>query len=89
MPGLPPDWQRAVSAPFVVHERYGTRCTTVVLIDREGRTVMHERRFDSRGDETGSSRLEFGGDEVARRMPSGPAAARAVHDAPPLASSAE
>jgi uncharacterized protein with NRDE domain len=62
MPGLPPDWRRALSAPFVVHERYGTRCTTVVLIDTEGRTLMHERRFDSKGDETGSSRLEFGAD---------------------------
>jgi len=88
MPGLPPDWQRAVSAPFVVHERYGTRCTTVVLIDREGRSVMHERRFDANGDETGVSRLEFGGDLTARATTSRPAA-RTPHGVPPFASSPE
>jgi uncharacterized protein with NRDE domain len=88
MPGLPQDWQRAVSAPFVVHERYGTRCTTVVLIDREGCSVMHERRFDANGDETGVSRLEFGGDPAARAATSRPAA-RTPQGAPPFASSPE
>jgi uncharacterized protein with NRDE domain len=88
MPGLPPDWQRAVSAPFVVHERYGTRCTTVVLIDREGHTVMHERRFDSKGDETGSSRLEFGGHQATGAVPSEAADVRLQHGSS-LASHAE
>jgi uncharacterized protein with NRDE domain len=89
MPGLPPDWQRAVSAPFVVHERYGTRCTTVVLIDREGRAVIQERRFDSNGNETGSSRLEFGGHEAPGVAQTGSAAVRATHYAATLASPAE
>jgi len=57
--GLPEDWERALSAPFVVHERYGTRCSTVVLVDRAGRTIVQERRFDPRGGESGSSRFEF------------------------------
>jgi len=88
MPGLPRDWQRAVSAPFVVHERYGTRCTTVVLIDREGCSVMHERRFDVHGNETGVSRLEFGGDPATGATTSRPAA-RTPHGASPFASSPE
>jgi hypothetical protein len=50
---------------------------------------MHERRFDSKGDETGSSRLEFGGHPATASAPSGPAGMRAPHDAPSLASSAE
>jgi uncharacterized protein with NRDE domain len=58
-PDLPADWRRAISAPFVVHERYGTRCTTVVLVDHGGRTVLHERRFDAAGAQTGVSRIEF------------------------------
>jgi uncharacterized protein with NRDE domain len=56
---LPPDWQRAVSAPFVVHERYGTRCTTLVLVEHGQRTTLHERRFDAAGVQTGASRVEF------------------------------
>jgi uncharacterized protein with NRDE domain len=57
--GLPADWERALSAPFVVHEHYGTRCATVVLVENGGRTIVHERRFDARGGETGRSRFEF------------------------------
>ena len=63
--GLPEDWERAVSAPFVVHERYGTRCSTVVLVDRRGRTIVHERRFDRSGAQTGASRFSFATDFIA------------------------
>ncbi len=44
-----PSWERALSAPFVRHERYGTRCSTVVLVGHDGRTIVRERRFDSAG----------------------------------------
>ena len=57
--GLPPDWERALSAPFVVHGRYGTRCSTVLLVERHGRATMLERRFDASGTQTGASRWEF------------------------------
>lgn len=62
--GLPLDWERVVSAPFIVHERYGTRCSTVLLVERTGRTVLQERRFDASGVQTGSSRFEFTSAEV-------------------------
>ncbi|MFO7304452.1 MAG: NRDE family protein [Gammaproteobacteria bacterium] len=62
--GLPLDWERVVSAPFILHERYGTRCSTVVLVERTGRTVVQERRFDPAGVQTGSSRFEFTSAEV-------------------------
>ena len=58
--GLPPDLERALSAPFVCHERYGTRCSTVVLVEHGGRTLVLERRFDATGAQTGATRLEFG-----------------------------
>jgi uncharacterized protein with NRDE domain len=57
--GLPGDWERAVSAPFVIHEQYGTRCSTVVLVAHDGRTVVQERRFDPHGVQSGVSRFEF------------------------------
>ncbi|MDY0065389.1 MAG: NRDE family protein [Steroidobacteraceae bacterium] len=57
--GLPPDWERVVSAPFIVDPRYGTRCSSVLLIERNGRTLLHERRFDPQGVQIGASRFEF------------------------------
>jgi uncharacterized protein with NRDE domain len=57
--GLPAEWERALSAPFVVHERYGTRCSTLLLVERSGRTVVHERRFDRAGVQTGTTRIEY------------------------------
>jgi uncharacterized protein with NRDE domain len=56
---LPPEWERALSSPFVLHERYGTRCSTVLLVEHGGRTTMLERRFDERGATTGASRFAF------------------------------
>jgi uncharacterized protein with NRDE domain len=57
--GLPADWERAVSAPFILHGRYGTRCSSVLLVERNGRTILHERRFDSGGVQSGTTRFEF------------------------------
>jgi len=57
--GLPEELERALSAPFVRHDHYGTRCSTLVRVEHGGRTVVHERRFDARGVESGSSRFEF------------------------------
>ncbi len=57
--GLPPDLERALSAPFVRHERYGTRCSTVVLVEHGGGSIVLERRFDATGAQTGATRLEF------------------------------
>jgi len=57
--GLPLEWERTVSAPFVVNDRYGTRSSNVWLIERTGRTIFHERRFDPNGIQSGASRFEF------------------------------
>lgn len=57
--GLPLEWERVVSAPFIVNERYGTRSSLVLMVERTGRTILHERRFDQEGLQTGTSRFEF------------------------------
>ena len=57
--GLPSDWERIVSAPFIMNERYGTRCSSVLLVERNGRTILNERRFDNLGVQTGATRFEF------------------------------
>jgi uncharacterized protein with NRDE domain len=61
--GLPMDMERAISAPFVLHPRYGTRCSTVLLAGHDGRVVTTERRFDAAGRLTGATRIEFATDE--------------------------
>ncbi len=55
LPGGPPQWERALSAPFVEHPQYGTRCSTVVLIDSSGSLLFAERRFDRHGRCAGES----------------------------------
>jgi uncharacterized protein with NRDE domain len=53
--GLPPEWAEILSAPFVVHPLFGTRCSTLVMIGRDGSLEVQERRFDAGGATTGQS----------------------------------
>ena len=54
--GLSPEWEKVLSAPFVLNPDYGTRCSTVVLIEAAGAATLAERRFDPNGNVTGNSR---------------------------------
>ena len=53
--GLPREWQRALSAPFVLHPQYGTRCSTVLLLAPDGALDLIERRFDAHGNVAGET----------------------------------
>ncbi|MEO6214623.1 MAG: NRDE family protein [Sphingomonas sp.] len=44
---------------FIRDPVYGTRCSTVVAIDVDGRSVVLERRFSAEGVETGRTKLSF------------------------------
>ena len=57
--GLPPEWARALSAPFVLHPGYGTRSSTVVLQEGGGALFLAERRFDPAGAPSGESEFEL------------------------------
>ena len=81
--GLPEDWERAVSAPFVVHERYGTRCSTVVLAGHDGRTAVFEWRFDAAGTQSGASRFGFAVDDPVTRAGAGGGRAATIAMAQP------
>jgi uncharacterized protein with NRDE domain len=63
--GLSPEWERILSAPFVLHPDYGTRCSTVLLLERSGAFVLIERRFDRRGVLSGESSWELAAAEWA------------------------
>ncbi|MCB0278392.1 MAG: NRDE family protein [Calditrichaeota bacterium] len=43
--GVPLKWERLLSAIFISAENYGTRCSTVVLIDTENNVQFYERSF--------------------------------------------
>lgn len=49
----------AITAPFIVMPDYGTRCTTVVLVDHHGNWRFAERRFGPAGQKTGESKFMF------------------------------
>ena len=61
--GLPREWQRILSAPFVVNPAYGTRCSTVVLLEPGGGLTLAERRFDSAGEPAGESEFRLNAGE--------------------------
>lgn len=51
--GVPLDWERRLSAPFIVGDGYGTRCSTVLVVARDGAARFVERSFDAAGRLTG------------------------------------
>jgi uncharacterized protein with NRDE domain len=63
--GVPPREPSDVSreAPetpvFIRDAVYGTRCSTVVAVDRDGRGTIIERRFSSTGESAGETTLAF------------------------------
>ena len=57
--GLPSEWERVLSSPFVLHPEYGTRCSTVVLVDRDGALLVRERRFEPSGKRSGETEIEL------------------------------
>ena len=56
---LPFELAHALTAPFIVADKYGTRCSTTVLIGNDGRVDFCERRFDPDGASNGESNFSF------------------------------
>ncbi len=61
--GLSPEWERVLSAPFVLHPAYGTRASTVMLLEPSGAVRLAERRFDAQGRRTGQAEFTFAAGE--------------------------
>jgi uncharacterized protein with NRDE domain len=53
--GVPLDWERLLSAVFVKAESYGTRATTLLWQQRNGRIRLHEKSFGAQGEPLQSS----------------------------------
>ncbi|HVW70976.1 MAG TPA: NRDE family protein [Steroidobacteraceae bacterium] len=61
--GIAPEWERVLSAPFVQHPDYGTRCSTVLLLEPSGAGYLAERRFDARGVQQGQTEFSLAAGE--------------------------
>lgn len=59
--GVPLEWERRLSSPFIVGEDvgYGTRSSTVVTLGRDGDARFVERSFDAAGRQVGEVDFRF------------------------------
>lgn len=53
MTGVSREWERMLSSAFIVSPEYGTRCSTVFTLARDGSANFVERSFDAAGNMTG------------------------------------
>ena len=53
--GVARDWERVLSSPFVLDADYGTRSSTVLLLQADGHALIKERRFDPAGRASGET----------------------------------
>lgn len=62
--GVGIEMERALSPPFIRGDHYGTRCTTVLLVDKNGNLTFAEQSFLPNGEKGSLSRVEFSLDVV-------------------------
>ena len=57
--GVGKHWERVLSPRFIASPVYGTRCSTVLLIDNDNRVVLRERTFHSHSNAPDERSFEF------------------------------
>jgi uncharacterized protein with NRDE domain len=57
--GVPAQWERLLSSPFIVSPEYGTRSSTLLLIAQDNGASFIERSFDAAGRLAGQVAFEF------------------------------
>jgi uncharacterized protein with NRDE domain len=58
--GVSLEWERLLSSAFVRAADYGTRCSTIIRIERRGRAYFDEWSWNSVGSDIGRISLQFG-----------------------------
>lgn len=48
--GIPYEWEKMLSAMFIESPNYGTRVSTILLMDKTGRMYVEERSYKPEGD---------------------------------------
>ena len=57
--GVTLERERLLSSPFIVSAGYGTRCSTILTVSRDGTAHFIERGFDPNGAATGDVEHRF------------------------------
>lgn len=57
--GIGLEWERTLATAFIRTPQYGTRCSTVLLVDRTGRTLFEEHSFAADGTRLAQRRYEL------------------------------
>jgi uncharacterized protein with NRDE domain len=57
--GVSVEWERLLSSAFIRAGDYGTRCSTVLLIDRHGEVRLTEWSWDAQGELSGKVNYQF------------------------------
>jgi len=57
--GVSLEWERLLSSAFVRAPDYGTRCSTIIRIDAQGRAYFDEWSWNSVGADIGETNLQF------------------------------
>jgi len=57
--GVPLEWERILSPIFIKSSTYGTRASTIVLIDRENHVTFFERTFSADPEPVSTAHFEF------------------------------
>jgi len=58
--GLSQEWEQLLSSPFIRNKDYGTRCSTIVMVESSGALSLTERRFGVPGTPLGDTQFELG-----------------------------
>lgn len=53
------EWERMLSSAFVRSPDYGTRCSTIIRIERQGRAYFEEWSWSPVGSDIGRISLRF------------------------------
>lgn len=53
--GLDAEREKLLSSPFIKDDRYGTRCTTLIMQSSDGNVLFHEKRYRALGLPDGDS----------------------------------
>ncbi|ENO89577.1 NRDE family protein [Thauera linaloolentis] len=80
--GVSVEWERWLSSPFIRAPGYGTRCSSLLTVDREGNTRLREWTWDERGEPHGDVTHRFAAQPPPAR-PSSPAPEAGMPDRRP------
>jgi uncharacterized protein with NRDE domain len=57
--GMSLEWERLLSSAFIRGSDYGTRCSTIIRIDQDGKVYFDEWTWDASGSESGRASFQF------------------------------